>query len=188
MKETCIDLVYSRREAKTQSTMGFTRLCDWPLLAPHGDSHARTCWMLMISSDTVKTKTIPAGRIICIERGHLKNGAFFVLTDCSLHPNFRRGSTQKIAKYKPHYTPCHRSFIDTWGIKKWQRCRHGGCEGTKMCHERMRWHQQHAVNQTLRCIPHKVTISAWRFFPFLLQRNKAAYLQIFLLLWPIYCF
>lgn len=62
--------------------------------------------------DMAKTQ-IPQGRIISIERVYLKNRAFFVLTDCSSHPNFRQGSTQKPAKYKPHYTPSHRSFPDS---------------------------------------------------------------------------
>lgn len=71
--------------------------------------------------------------IICIEQAYLKNRTFFVLTDRSMHSNFWRGSTQKLAKYKPHYTPCHLTFIDTWGIEKWQRCWDRGCNGTKMC-------------------------------------------------------
>lgn len=132
--------------------MEVTWLCDWPLLALQGDRQAKNCWMLMISLTWPKPKILEE-RIICIEQGHLKNGTCFVLTDCSSHSNFRQGSTQKTAKYKPHYTPCHRSFIDTWGIKKWQRCRNRGCKGTKTCHAWMWWHQQNAVNQTIHCIP-----------------------------------
>lgn len=158
MKESSMDVVYFKCKqlrnlsVNTQSTMEVSWLCDWSLLALHVDRQAKNCWMLMISLTRPKPKILQE-RIICIEQGHLKNRTFFVLTDCCLHSNFRQGSTQKTAKYKPHYTPCHRSFIDTWGIKKWQRCRAGGCNGTKMCHEWMWWYQRHAVNQTIRCIP-----------------------------------
>lgn len=62
-----------------------------------------------------------------------KKRALLVLTDCSTHSNFRQAVHRKTAKYKSHYTPCHHSFIDTWGIKKWHRCRDRGCNGTKMC-------------------------------------------------------
>lgn len=105
--------------------------CDWSLLALHRHRQAKS-WMWMISLTRPKLKILQE-RIICIEQMYLKSRTFFVLTDCSLHSNFRQGSTQRAAKYKPHYTSCHRSFIDTWGIKKWQRCRDRGCNGTKMC-------------------------------------------------------
>lgn len=96
---------------------------------------------------------------------------FFVLTDCSVQSNFRQGSTQKPTKYKPHYAPCQHSFIDTWGIKKQQKCRGGGCDGTKTCHGWIWWYQQHTMNQTVRCSPNKMTEQASFFFFFALGQT-----------------
>lgn len=130
-------------------------------------------------SDMTRTKKILQGRIICIVKRCLKNRTFFVLTDCSLHSNFRWGSTQKTAKYKPHYAPCHRSFIDTWGIKKWQRCRDEGCIGTKMCQVET-W--MNVMVSTAGCksnhtlYSHKITVWACQFF-FSLGEHNAVYLQ-----------
>lgn len=120
-------------------------------------------------------------RIICIEQAYLKNRTFFVLTDCSSHSNFRPGSTQKTAKYKPHYASCHRSLIDTWGIKKWQRCRDRGCDGTKMC-QLETW--MNVMVSTARCksnhtlYSHKTTLWTWQLF-FSLGKHYAVYLQKF---------
>lgn len=127
---------------------------------------------------------------------YLKNRTFFVLTDCSLHSNFRQGSTQRAAKYKPHYTPCHRSFIDTWGIKKWQRCRDRGCNGTKMCQVET-W--MNVMVSTVRCKSNhtlyscKMTVSPRQFFFlfvfFLLESiMECIYRNVKLCQMMIYCF
>lgn len=158
--------------------------CDWSLL--RGDRQAKQRLDVDDLSDTCgPDQESLQERIICIERVYLKNRTFFVLTDCSLHSNFGQGSTQETAKYKPHYTPGRRSFIDTWGIKKWQRCRDGGCNGTKMCHEWMWWYQ------TIRCFPTRWQSESESFFLKTFAEHNAVHLQEFkMLLRPetIYCF
>lgn len=118
-----------------QSTMEVSQRCDWSVLAAQSEKKKEKtteCWRPPWHSRNLK---ILQERIICTEQAYLKNRTSFVLTDCSFQSNFRQGDTRggKQLNINLIIPPCHRGFIDTWGIKKWQRCRDGGCNGTKIC-------------------------------------------------------
>lgn len=117
----------------------------------------KNCWMMMISLRQPKSKILPE-RIICTEQAYfLKKRTSFVLTDCSFQSNFRRGGTQggKWLNINLIISQCHRSFIDTWGIKNGRGAEMEVAMEQKYVrwkHEWMRWYQERAVNKPITYI------------------------------------
>lgn len=139
-----------------QSTMEAWRLCDWSALAALKASQ-KNCWMMMISLRQPKSKILPE-RIICTEQAYLKKKrTSFVLTDCSFQSNFRRGGTQggKWLNINLIISQCHRSFIDTWGIKNGRGAEMEVAMEQKYVrwkHEWVRWYQERAANKPITYI------------------------------------